>query len=276
MTNEQLKSVVTKTHILTSVFLKRDVTINCYLPTKVNNRANLSLLLINDGQDLLTMNFEDILDNLYEKDQVEPMFCVGIHCSTDRKNEYGTAKYLDYKGRGAKAALFNQFVFEELLPFIRVTYSITSFKEKCYAGFSLGGLCALDIVWNHANEFTKVGVFSGSLWWRDKDQEAVDFDENENRIMHKQIRDGKYAPWLRFFFEVGTQDETADRNNNGVIDSIDDTLSLIDELEKKGYNKKRDTYFLELLDGKHDVTSWGKAFPEFLKWGWGVNDEVMD
>jgi iron(III)-enterobactin esterase len=51
---------------------------------------------------------------------------------------------------------------------------------------------------------------------------------------------------------------------------------LIDELEKKGYNKKRDTYFLELQDGRHDVASWGKAFPEFLKWGWGINDEIMD
>ena len=28
--------------------------------------SNLSLLLVNDGQDLVTMSFEDILDELYE------------------------------------------------------------------------------------------------------------------------------------------------------------------------------------------------------------------
>ena len=69
---------------------------------------------------------------------------------------------------------------------------------------------------------------------------------------------------------MGTQDETADRNNNGVIDSIDDTLGLIDELVKKGYRRDSAIRFLELKDGKHDVPTWAIAFPYFLKWGWGV------
>ena len=88
--------------------------------------------------------------------------------------------------------------------------------------------------------------------------------------MHRQIREGNYAPWLKFFFEVGTLDETADRNNNGVIDSIDDALSLIDELSKKGYSTAKDIKYLELQDGRHDVPTWAKAFPAFLQWGWGV------
>jgi enterochelin esterase-like enzyme len=158
----------------------------------------------------------------------------------------------------------------ELIPFIRKKYEIISFKEKSFAGFSLGGLCALDIVWNHPNEFFKVGVFSGSLWWRDKDQADIDFDENKDRIMHRQIREGNYYPWLKFFFEVGTQDETADRNNNGVIDSIDDAVSLIKELRIKGY-KETDIEYFELEEGKHDVATWAKALPTFLEWGWGVS-----
>ncbi len=64
-------------------------------------------------------------------------------------------------------------------------------------------------------------------------------------------------------------DETADRNNNGIIDSIDDTISLIDELVKKGYDPNKDIYYMELKDGRHDVATWAKAFPQFLKWGWG-------
>ncbi len=50
---------------------------------------------------------------------------------------------------------------------------------------------------------------------------------------------------------------------------IDDTVSLIDELVLKGYDRKIDIKYLELADGKHDVATWAKAFPEFLKWGWG-------
>ena len=276
MNTKKTNSVIVYNHVLKSKFLKRDVKIDCYLPVQLLNLQNCSLLLINDGQDLVTMKFDEIIDNLYFSGSITPLLCVGIHCSTDRKNEYGTAKILDYKGRGAKAALYTRFIFEELLPFIRKAYNVQSFKEKSFAGFSLGGLSALDIVWNNPHEFSKVGVFSGSLWWRDKSQDDADFNEETDRIMHRQVREGSYSPWLKFFFEVGTLDETKDRNNNGVIDAIDDTVSLIEGLVLKGYHKQSDIKYLELTDGRHDVPTWAKTFPEFLKWGWGYNSEVMD
>ena len=269
MDKEKTTDVIVENHVLRSQFLLRDVKVDCYMPPEITDWGTLSLILINDGQDLVTMNFGGILEELYANDDITPLLCVGIHCSADRKNEYGTANTLDYKGRGAKAALYTRFVFEELLPFVRKAYGVQSFKEKSYAGFSLGALSALDIVWNHPQEFRKVGVFSGSLWWRDKDQDDADFKEDTDRIMHRQIKEGEFAPWLKFFFEVGTLDETADRNNNGVIDSIDDAVSLINDLIEKGYNSDTDIKYLELQDGKHDVPTWAKAFPEFLKWGWG-------
>ncbi len=265
----KLIAINIETHILSSKFLEREVKVDCYLPAEITNLSFLSLLLINDGQDLRTMQFESILGELLDEHLIEPLFCVGIHCSADRKNEYGTAKLLDYKGRGAKAGLYNRFILEELLPYLRKTYQIISFKQKAFAGFSLGGLCALDIVWNHPEEFYMAGVFSGSLWWRDKDQDDEDFDEDTDRIMHRQVREGNYNPWLKFFFEVGTKDEIADRNKNGIIDSIDDTLGLIDELTAKGYKKGTDIQYAELKDGKHDVPTWAQAFPLFLTWGWG-------
>ncbi|MEO5891795.1 MAG: alpha/beta hydrolase-fold protein [Ferruginibacter sp.] len=261
-------TVIIENHVIYSEFLERDVKVDCYLPSSDYSIDEVSLLLINDGQDLVTMQFENILQHLYDQEEIAPLFCVGFHCSADRKNEYGTAKYLDYKGRGAKAALYNRFVFEEAMPFIRKNFRTRSFKEKSFAGFSLGGLSAMDIVWNNPKEFSMAGVFSGSFWWRNKCQSDDDFDESANRIMHQQVREGDYYPWLKFFFEVGTQDETADRNNNGIIDAIDDTISLIDELKLKGYTDD-DIKYLELQDGRHDVPTWARAFPDFLKWGWG-------
>ena len=271
MSAPKAANITVENHNISSLFLEREVKVDFYFPPKRTDTSNLSLLLINDGQDLVTMKFDEILEDLYETKTIINLFCVGIHCSTDRKNEYGTAKYLDYKGRGAKAALYSRFILEELMPFIRNTLLIYSFKEKCFAGFSLGGLCALDIVWNHPLEFSRVGVFSGSLWWRDKDQADEDFDEDINRIMHRQVsEDRNFYPWLSFFFEVGTQDEVADRNNNGIIDSIDDTIGFIDILKEKGYNTNTNIRYLELKDGRHDVPTWAKAFPDFLRWGWGM------
>ncbi len=270
MQTEKAQRICTEKHTLASALLERDVIVDFYFPPEKKNTDEVTLLLINDGQDLLTMNFEKILEELYDGELIFPLLCVGIHCSADRKNEYGTANVLDSRGRGTKALLYQRFILEELLPFIRSEYVIHSFKEKSFCGFSLGGLSAIDIVWNHPMEFTKVGIFSGSLWWRTVSQADPLFDEANDRIMHNQIRNGEYYPWLKFFFETGTLDETADRNKNGVIDSIDDTSSLIEELVKKGYDPEKDIRYLELKDGKHNVATWGRAFPEFLKWGWGI------
>jgi enterochelin esterase-like enzyme len=269
MLTHKVGNIKVENHLLNSSYLKREVKVDCYLPLGVAKPAEMSLLLVNDGQDLVSMKFENILDALYAHKNISPILCVGMHCSSDRKNEYGTAKILDYKGRGAKAGLYNQFVMEELIPFIKTTYQVPSFKEKSFAGFSLGALSALDIVWNNPADFRKAGAFSGSFWWRDKAQDDADFDETIHRIMHRQVREGDHYPWLRFFFEVGTQDETADRNNNGIIDAIDDTISLIAELKQKGY-ADTDIRYIELQDGRHDVPTWARAFPDFLKWGWGT------
>jgi hypothetical protein len=105
------------------------------------------------------------------------------------------------------------------------------------------------------------------LWWRRKGYDDGYDDEND-RLMHLQIRHGSFKPWLKFFIETGVMDEKADRNNNGVIDSIDDALDLIIELKAKGYTGEHIKY-LELADGKHDVPTWARVFPDFLKWGWG-------
>jgi enterochelin esterase-like enzyme len=269
MHTKKITLITAETHTLPSTLLKRDVILSIYFPSGNVTPGKMNLLLINDGQDLEVMNFEKILSRLYSTNEIEPIFFVGISCGVDRKNEYGTARYLDYNGRGTKAALYQQFVFDELLPFIRAKYSLPSFKEKSFCGFSLGGLSAMDIAWNHPTEFKNVGAFSGSFWWRLVSQNDPTFDEDSDRIMHLQIRNGGYYPWLKFFFETGTKDETADRNRNGIIDSIDDTISLIDELVEKGYDAEKDIRYLELNDGKHDVGTWAKAFPDFLKWGWG-------
>ncbi|WP_346238040.1 alpha/beta hydrolase [Niabella insulamsoli] len=260
--------LVMDTVTLQSKYLKREVAINLYLPNDIKDTARINLLLINDGQDLPVMGFEPMLTQLLADHRIEPVLAVGITAGTHRIQEYGIAAKKDYLGRGARAAQYTRFILNELIPFVKKTYNIPQFNEMAFAGFSLGGLSALDIVWSHPGVFSKVGVFSGSLWWRSVDQLDKKYDDNKHRIMQQRIRRGKYSPGLTFFFECGKLDESGDRNNNGIIDSIDDTLDHINELLKKGY-KREDITYLELEDGRHDVATWGKAMPAFLQWGWG-------
>jgi enterochelin esterase-like enzyme len=264
-----VSGILLENRSILSVFLAREVKVDFYLPKNVANPSDLSLLLINDGQNMKELGLATILENLYAENAIKPLLCVAIHAGGQRKMEYGVASQADYLGRGDKAGFYTSFISRELLPFIRDTYKITSFKERAFAGFSLGALMALDIVLNHPEKFTKAGLFSGSFWWRSIDQTEKGYDDDQHRIMQQEIRKSNFHRGLKFFFQCGNMDETCDRNNNGIIDSIDDTLDMIKELVSKGYSRENDIHYLEMPDGKHDIATWGRAMPVFLKWGWG-------
>jgi enterochelin esterase-like enzyme len=265
---EDLSNLAVEQMAIASKSLGRYVIIDCYLPKNVTSPAGLSLLLINDGQDLPDMGFGAMLNEMLKENEIRPLLCVGIYAGKDRRNEYGTAKVLDYEKRGVKANAYKEFVLNELMPFIHSHYGIEQFAERGFAGFSLGGLSALDMTWNNPDVFSIAGVFSGSLWWRTRGLDDG-YDDDKHRIMHQQVRNGRYVPGLRFYFTTGSLDETADRNNNGVIDSIDDTLDVIKELNQLGYDSEREVKYVNYEDGKHDVATWGRAMPGFLLWGWG-------
>lgn len=261
--------VTVSQHLLSSDYLGREVRIDLYVPPHWQSVPNPGMLLINDGQDLAGMGFLQILKDLLEQNRIRPLVAVGIHCGQDRRNEYGVIASPDYLGRGAKAPQYRDFIFSELLPFIHQHFSGKAFSDRVFAGFSLGGLSALDLVWQNPAVFSAAAVFSGSLWWRSKDPADRDYDEWQHRIMHRQIRQDSIRPGLRFFFECGEADETADRNHNGVIDSIDDTIDLMRLLLKKGYLEGNDFAYLQLAQGRHDIATWGRAFPAFLEWYYG-------
>jgi enterochelin esterase-like enzyme len=265
--DEQSSILKVEHHYIQSAFLQRELVVDTYFPLHVADPSSLSLLLVNDGQDLSKMHFPLLLEGLMETNQVQPLMCVGIHAGPDRKIEYGTAKVLDFAGRGSMAGAYHQFILEELLPYLQVQYRVEAFGTMGVAGFSLGGLTALDLVWRYPKIFSVAGVFSGSLWWRTRDLDDG-YNEEVDRIMHALIRKGRYHRGLRFYFTTGSLDETADRNNNGIIDSIDDTMGLIEELKRKGYSDA-DIEYINYEDGRHDVETWGRAMPRFLLWGFG-------
>ncbi|WP_461140872.1 alpha/beta hydrolase [Spirosoma pomorum] len=243
------------------------------LPQEGLPQDRLPVLYLNDGQDLERLRMTEVLDSLYSEQAVRPFVLVAIHAG-DRIQEYGTAAQADYMHRGSKAALYTDFVLTELLPYVQEHYPVSSSPEAAvFAGFSLGGLSALDLVFHHPDRFSRAGVFSGSLWWRSKSTEAGYRDETD-RIMHDLVRKGSYSKNLKFWFEAGTYDETSDRNNNGIIDAIDDTLDLIEELRKKGYHYDQyggptDIRYVEVVGGKHDQETWSRVMPDFLTWAFG-------
>src|SRR5215207_5300302 len=137
MLTEELSHLIVEQKAIASSHLKRPVLVDFYIPKDDVAPGQLSLLLINDGQNLDEVQFAALLDQLLASNQVQPLMVAGVHAGKDRKNEYGTARILDYEGRGKKALAHNQFVLEELLPFIHIQYGIEQFRQRAIAGFSL-------------------------------------------------------------------------------------------------------------------------------------------
>jgi enterochelin esterase-like enzyme len=253
---------------LHSVPLNRTVHLDIILPPNyAQTSETYPLLLLNDGQDIPRLRLTEVLDSLYDQQAIRPFVLVAMHANADRIQEYGTAAQADYMKRGSKAGLYTDFVLTELLPYISKHYRVTQNPaQTAFAGFSLGGLSAFDIAFHHSERFGKAGVFSGSFWWRSKAFSSA-YDDETDRIMHALVRKGKHNPGQRFWFQTGTLDEDSDRNNNGVIDSIDDTLDLMKELEKKGYSRNgSDIRYVEVEGGHHDPETWGRVMPDFLTW----------
>ena len=142
--------------------LQRQVKLSIISTPMPDDKSELNLLLLNDGQDLAKLHVKEIVDSLYRKKLIKPLIIVGI-IAGDSNKEYGVSEMPDYMKRGNKADKYAAFIDNELYAFAKKKAGVRKFKSVVIAGCSLGGLSAFDIAWNHADKIDKVGVFSGSF-----------------------------------------------------------------------------------------------------------------
>ena len=245
-----------------SNYLNREVVLSVFIPSQAE--GPWKLLLFNDGQDADGLHLLPHLNGLARMGEIRPCLVVAVH-AFNRLQEYGVAGNPDFEKRGSLAGAYAAFITKELLPGLERNFPLSKTpSDRAIAGCSLGGLSAFDIAWNYPNQFGKVAVFSGSFWWRKKALEAGYTDAD--RIAHHMVRVSQPGKKLEFWFEAGTEDEKSDRNNNGIIDSIDDTLDLITELVLKGFELNKHITYVEIKGGKHDLATWAGVMPDFLKW----------
>jgi enterochelin esterase-like enzyme len=223
------------------------------------------VLVALDGQTMPQWRLAGTLDELVAARAAEPVVVVAVPASTDRLDEYGTAGQLDFAGRGRRARALQDLLAGEVLPWARERFHVTTVAARTGVyGASLGGLCAFDAAWRRPQVFGLAGIFSGSLWWRSDDSSVA--AKQASRIAHRQVRDAAVKPALRLWFQAGTRDEAQDRDGNGVIDAIQDTTELIDELVAKGFRRGDDVVYHEMAGGEHHESTWARALPEFLRW----------
>lgn len=253
---------------LYSRHLQRKVKLTVINTPIPDDKSEINLLLLNDGQEAGKWGIQSITDSLYKAQSIQPVVIVAIHAN-DRVQEYGVAGRPDYEKRGSKADHYDAFVNNELYPYIKKKTGVRKFRSVVIAGASLGGLSAFDIGWNHADKIDKIGVFSGSFWWRDKNTSDSTYNDDLNRIVIGKLKASRKKPDQQYWFYTGGAEESSDRDGDGIIDVIDDTKDVIGMLHEKRGIPVSGISFIEVKNARHDWPYWRAALPGFMVWAFG-------
>lgn len=264
-----------RVYAMNSIHQKSDV---FTIPDVVVN-TSYKVLYVNDGQDFAALNFKATLENLYASQSIEKIIVVGIDATGNRLNEYGT---IDTEGHsmvcyssagqiGNKAKEYTAFLTEEVMSYINQNFRVARGAENtAIMGSSLGGLSAFNIAWMKPSLFGRVGAFSGSFWWRSYAGNNPTGEQiNQSRIMQYLVRSSTKRAGMRFWFEAGTNDETSDRDGDGIIDAIDDTKDLMLALKTLGYVENQDYVYVQVEGGQHNQSTWSQVLDDYLIWCYG-------
>jgi enterochelin esterase family protein len=212
-------------------------------PNHTAEAAPCGLLVLFDG--LVYINdipTPTILDNLLADGAIPPLIMVSV-CS------------LDGETRERELAChppFVQFPTDELLPWMRQRYPITTRPDHTIiGGSSYGGMAALFAGLGRPDVFGNVLAQSGAAWWRpDGDPEA--------EWLARQFAASERLP-LRFALDVGLFENTRRLADDGPSQLVA-TRHLRTVLRARGYP----VHYAEFAGG-HSALNWRGTFGEAVR-----------
>ena len=190
------------------------------------------VVFVQDGGEYITLaSMVNVLDNIIRRGRIPPVIAVFID-PVDRNYEY----WLN--------ANYERLVIEEILPFIRVRYDIsTRPDDTAIMGASLGGAISVMIAMNHPEIFGMWGSQSGA------------FEVNDGALLTMAEESPKQL--IDFYLDCGRFGDLL--NENRKMHSI---------LTEKGYRVK----YQELNEG-HSWGNWRAHIDDMLIFFWGRRGE---
>ncbi|TZF86731.1 alpha/beta hydrolase, partial [Cognatilysobacter lacus] len=256
-------------------------------PGALRDRATL---YVNDGQDADAVGLADTLASLARTGSIAAPVVVAIDMPPDRMGAYG---FSDRAARraivaptrygvvGSRAQAYSEWLAHVLVPWVEARYPVRrGATSRALLGWSLGAANAFNVGWQYPDVFGRVGAFSPSLWL--STEPTDDASVQRTRIAQSMLARG--APrGLHLFLAVGTDEETSDRDGDGINDALDDVRELVDGslsmpgLRQLGYriepdaparHRGGDVVVYELPGGIHRQSSWARMLPAFLRWAY--------
>jgi enterochelin esterase family protein len=160
----------------------------------------------------------NILDNLIDAKEIEPLIVVFVPSSSDRAGEY----------RQSKIAQFSKLMTEELVPYVDSTYhTIANAAQRGTMGSSDGGHISLYLAVNYSGTFGLAGGQSSTI----------------TDLFRTPVQNGPKVQ-ARFYLDVGTYDLAFSGST-----FLDLNRGFRDLLFSKGYSAAYAEY--------HEGHSWG-------------------
>ncbi|WP_205289371.1 alpha/beta hydrolase-fold protein [Lysobacter sp. TY2-98] len=260
-------------------------------------------LYVDDGQDAEAVHLADTVMSLASAGTIRAPVVVAIDMPPDRMGAYGfsdraagkaVVSPTKYGDVGARAHAYSEWLVHTLVPFVESRYAVRPSPEaRAILGWSLGGAHAFNVGWQYPEVFARVGAFSPSFWLS-TDRTRPD-TQQRTRIAQSMVASTPPRNGARFFFAIGTDEETSDRDGDGVNDAVDDVRDVVDGwnvdaggmkgLKQVGYRVNDDAAHradrsdvaLYVLDGgKHQQASWAQMLPPFLRWAYAVHAPALN
>ncbi|WP_227521478.1 MULTISPECIES: alpha/beta hydrolase [Bacillus] len=243
--------------------LNRERMISVYLPKEYeNSNKDYPVLYMHDAQNLYrdedsffgsSWRIADCLEEIGLE-----LIVVGIDCNaegTKRTDEFGPwiieksinrgleiDELIDLGGEGEQ---YINFIVEELKPYIDKKYK-TKVDDTAMAGSSAGGLISTYAMCKYPSIFKRVAALSNAYWLSQKEIEELTEKSNLSDIK-------------KFYFDVGTKEQTATFGSDEYINS---NISFKNVIDVKNIN-----YRFEIVENAvHNEVAWRERFPAILKY----------
>jgi len=223
-----------------------------------NSGKRYPVFYLNDGQNLfeaatsftgIEWQVDETADRLIREGRIPPTIFVGIdNAQVERVKEYIPYRSLNPLLLRPLGARYPNFLTQEVMPFIHLTYRVPKGPENTFlGGSSLGGLIALYTILN------KPGVFGGALL------ESVSLWV-ANRQVLKDSRAFRGWP-QKIFLAVGTQEAGREDKNRQTLENVRELERI---LRRSGLDDRR--LLVEISDGgTHSEAAWAARLPEALQ-----------
>lgn len=233
-----------QTFSIKSAVLNESRTVWVYLPLNYSKSKKYPVLYLFDGQNLF--DAKTAYSGEWEVDETlnalkAELIVIGLNHGNEKRLEELTP-FVHEKYGGGKAAVFIEFLTQEVMPEIKKRFSVSTDRKNIgIGGSSLGGLTAFFAAFEHSKIFGRALVFSPSFWY---DSKVYDLPLN-----------GEQKPKL-YFMCGDSESETM----------VAEITNMIDILKNKRNYTETELPFKIIPKGNHNEQLWRSQFSEAIQY----------